>query len=457
MVAVAWIASAAEHVDQPATARDDAPVLVTPPAPMPPRYLRALAHDPGGYDPERGGGVTDLLLGDLLFHSPRTLGTAAQRLGLSCAACHPNGAAHGTLALPTALSDRPGNVDLSTGYFRAGADNHVADFVNIPSLRGARFTPPYGRDGRTASLRELITDVVESEFAGAPLAPYQLRALVQYVEDLDFLPNNLLDAHGRLTERASAAALRGQVLFAAPRAGFGGASCATCHPASSFFRDGQVHRLGTGQPPSPHALDDGFETPSLLGTLETAPYFHDGRFATLAEVVAWFDTAFALGVGAGGRADLTAYLDAVGASDRRVDDRPLAQVMIDSFVYLALLVDGEARDEPRVWVAALEAARDELAHHPVAPAIAPAIARARARVAGLLSRARARMPDALAALRPEVAALQRDLFRLAADWAGALAAPPAREGPATSTPRGALSPRSPRPGSCSLVAAPRGR
>ncbi len=392
---------------------------------MPPRYLRTLAHDPGGYDPARGGGVSDLLLGDLLFHSPRTLGPAAQRLGLSCAACHPSGAAHGTLRLPPEISDRPGNVDLSTAYFRAGADDHVRDFVNIPSLRGARFTPPYGRDGRAASLRELISDVVEAEFGGEPLPAQQLRALLRYVEDLDFLPNRLLDTHGHLTAAASASARRGERLFAQPRAAFDGGSCATCHPPSSFFSDGRTHRLGSGQPPSPHAIDDGFDTPTLLGTAETAPYFHDGRCATLAEVVAWFDRSFALGLGPAGEADLTAYLAAVGASDRTADDRPPAQVMIDSFVYLELLLDGEARDDRRIWIAALEASGDELARHPEAPSVAPAIAGARAQVAALITRMHAGAP--LAPLRPEVATLRRDLFRLAADWAGALAADARRD------------------------------
>jgi hypothetical protein len=387
---------------------------------MPPRYLRALAHDPGGYDPARGGGVSDLLLGDLLFHSPRTLGPAAQRLGLSCAACHPGGAAHGTLRLPSEISDRPGNVDLSTAYFRAGAENHVRDFVNIPSLRGARFTPPYGRDGRAASLREFIGDVVESEFAGAPLPPHQLRALLRYVEDLDFLPNRQLDARGRLTAAASASAHRGEILFAKPRAAFDGDSCATCHPPSSFFRDGKTHRLGTGQPPSPHAIDDGFDTPTLLGAAETAPYFHDGRFATLADVVAWFDRSFALGLGIAGQADLTAYLAAVGASDRTADDRPLAQVMLDGFVYLTLLLDGDDCEDRGIWRAALEASRDELARHPEPPAIMPAITRARSRVAALLARTQAGAP--LAPMRSEVARLRRDLFRLAADWAGATSA-----------------------------------
>ncbi len=115
------------------------------------------------------------------------------------------------------------------------------------SLRGVRFTSPYGRDGRTASLSEFVRDVVTSEFGGAAPPPAQLSALVRYVQDLDFLPNANLDGRGRLTARASASARRGEILFATPRAGFDGGSCATCHVRTSFFRDGRVHRLMSGR------------------------------------------------------------------------------------------------------------------------------------------------------------------------------------------------------------------
>jgi hypothetical protein len=145
---------------------------------LPARYLRTLAHDPGGYDPTRSEGVIDLLLGDLLFHSPHILGPEARRLGLSCHVCHPNGATNATLVI-AGVSDRPGNVDLTTAHFRAGADDRIADPINTPSLRGARFTSPYGRDGRTASLSEFVRDVVSNEFGGAPLPPAQLSALTR--------------------------------------------------------------------------------------------------------------------------------------------------------------------------------------------------------------------------------------------------------------------------------------
>jgi hypothetical protein len=410
----------------PPAAQPIASVAAPQPAPapsllpehLPARYLRTLAHDPSGYDPARPGGVTDLLLGDLLFHSPHILGVEARRLGLSCQVCHPNGATNATLMLE-GVSDRPGNVDLTTAHFRAGADNRIADAVNTPSLRGARFTAPYGRDGRTASLSEFVRDVVTNELGGEPLPPAYLSALVRYVQDLDFLPNGLLDARGRLTAQASASARRGEVLFAMPRAGLDGASCATCHVRTSFFRDGQAHRLTTGRPPSPHAIDDGFETPTLLGTAESAPYFHDGRFATLAQVVTWFDRTFTLGLSPAERIDLTAYLQAVGAVDRREDDRSRARRMVETFVYLGLLVDGEARDDRAIWSAAIDAALAEIARHPRAPALEATIVELERRLRSLATRVTA--GATLPPLRAEVVETRRRLVRLAADWSGALA------------------------------------
>ena len=44
----------------------------------------------------------------------------------------------------------------------------------------------------------------------------------------------------------------------------------------------------------------------------SAPYFHDGRFDNYDQVIAYFDHAFELGLNAQDRADLAAYLAAVG-------------------------------------------------------------------------------------------------------------------------------------------------
>jgi cytochrome c peroxidase len=391
-----------------------------PPATIPGRYLRTLEHNPGGYDPllgsKRGVSSGDLLLGDLLFHSPRTLGPRAQALRVSCNTCHPNGATHGSLFVE-GLSDRAGNVDLTSGFFRTGADDGVMNAVNVPSLRGVRYTPPYGNDGRTASLSEFVSNVVTSEFDGAPLSQEELGALVRYVQDLDFLPNSNLDARGGLTKLANERAARGAAIFAQPRAGFAGMSCASCHVPTSFFRDGRVHRLGSADLPSPHALEGGYRTPTLLGLAETAPYFHDGRFATIADVVVWFDTTFALGLNAREREDLVAYVEAVGAVDRARDDRPLARKLDESFAYVSLLTTERSL---AVWAAAIEAALEVLLTAP--RQLERRVSTLAARLEKVRHAAESEHVPA-SSLVEEARAIRIELGRLAADWAGAVAAP----------------------------------
>lgn len=62
------------------------------------------------------------------------------------------------------------------------------------------------------------------------------------------------------------------------------------------------------------------DTPTLLSSLYTAPYFHDGSQPTLASVVEWFDTQFSLEWSAEEREDLTAYLRAVGSGVDAYED-----------------------------------------------------------------------------------------------------------------------------------------
>ncbi len=87
----------------------------------------------------------------------------------------------------------------------------------------------------------------------------------------------------------SEAAQRGLALFN------GKAACANCHPAN-LFTDLRYHNVGIGmQAESPdvgrfkvtqHEGDRGaFKTPTLRDVARSAPYFHDGSVATLAEAV----------------------------------------------------------------------------------------------------------------------------------------------------------------------------
>jgi cytochrome c peroxidase len=94
-------------------------------------------------------------------------------------------------------------------------------------------------------------------------------------------------------EALSPAAQRGYEVF------FHHAHCSACH-AGPNFTDGAFHNIGVGiDDPAPdlgrHVVsglegDRGaFKTPTLREIARTAPYMHDGRLATLEEVVDYYD------------------------------------------------------------------------------------------------------------------------------------------------------------------------
>lgn len=93
--------------------------------------------------------------------------------------------------------------------------------------------------------------------------------------------------------------------------------CASCHNGANFT-DELLHDTGVAAKPQ------GFKTPTLWGIAATAPYFHDGSAATLAEVVDFYDAGFSqrgdvdpemrgLGLSAQEKSDLVAYLQSLTA------------------------------------------------------------------------------------------------------------------------------------------------
>ncbi len=82
-----------------------------------------------------------------------------------------------------------------------------------------------------------------------------------------------------------------------PRTGQYGADCFHCH-GGALFSDHQFHNNGLdgddpGRAKITHSAADEhkFSTPSLRNVALTAPYMHDGRFATLEEVVEHYSSA----------------------------------------------------------------------------------------------------------------------------------------------------------------------
>ncbi len=279
---------------------------------------------------EQAGGKRSYLfnLGDMLFSSAAIFGGKARDAGMSCNSCHQQGASNPKLFVP-GLSKKPGTFDTTGALFNAKADNGVFDPVTVPSLRGGKYLAPYGHDGRFASLRDFVRNVIVNEFAGAEPSGQTLDALVAYIHDISFLPNAQVTSDGHLTDKASDAARRGEALFNRPFPANASMSCATCHEANAAFVDHKVHDIGTG----------GFyKTKTLINAKINAPYFHDGRYDTFGDVVGYFDKHYSLGLSDAERNDLVAYLDAIGDADTPLTPNTV-QAEVDELAQFASVLD----------------------------------------------------------------------------------------------------------------------
>jgi cytochrome c5 len=106
----------------------------------------------------------------------------------------------------------------------------------------------------------------------------------------------------------AAAAGRGKVVFE------GKAQCARCHDAGLYTDPGwNMHtgaEIGIDDFQASRSPDGRYRTASLEGlwTHTEGGFYHDGRFATLADVVDHYDTTFTLNLTAAEKADLVEYL-----------------------------------------------------------------------------------------------------------------------------------------------------
>jgi len=108
-----------------------------------------------------------------------------------------------------------------------------------------------------------------------------LDALAAYVSSLTSVGQSpFRNADGTLT----ADAVLGQQIFQ------GSGNCASCHAGSDFTDSTTrlLHDVGTIKPSSGKRMNGtltGFDTPTLKGVWDTAPYLHDGSAATLMDVL----------------------------------------------------------------------------------------------------------------------------------------------------------------------------
>jgi cytochrome c peroxidase len=101
-------------------------------------------------------------------------------------------------------------------------------------------------------------------------------ALDEYLQSLKPIPSPRL-VKGKL----SAAAQRGKKLFASDAVG-----CADCHKGA-LYTDQKLHDVGTVG--KFDQSTNRFDTPSLIEVWRSGPYLHDGRAATLRDVLSPFN------------------------------------------------------------------------------------------------------------------------------------------------------------------------
>ena len=201
---------------------------------------------------------------------------------------------------------RDGYLSCASCHLDGGEDGAVWDFTargeglrNTIALNGRRGTA-FGRPHWTANFDEIhdFENDIRNRFGGSGLmtnADFQateaplgtrkagrstdLDALAAYVSSLDdFGKSPHRTAAGELTSAAAA----GETLF-------NELNCGSCH-AGTFLTDGRRHDVGTiatnsGKGSNVALAGVGFKTPTLLGAWRSAPYFHDGSAATLADVI----------------------------------------------------------------------------------------------------------------------------------------------------------------------------
>lgn len=301
----------------------------------------AMAEEPRAVS--AGGGALFLVtLGELVFHTPTLLGPKAGQIGLACRSCHPGGDRNARFFIPGA-SRHPGSYDGTTALFDPKREDGVDNPLEIPSLRGARLTAPYGHDGRFWSLREFTRHVIVEEFAGREPPAVVLDALLAYLLDLDFLPNPLLGPLNRLRDAAPLPAKRGETLFER--------YCASCHVPSTQFLDRRAHNVGT---------DGSFDTPSLRGVALKQRFFHDGRGDGLDSAVEMHLRAIGIGLDAMHRNDLLAYLAAIGDGERPSEPVTLEGRLAMFRRHLALLDRTLAEEDRALGGFIADALRGEL-------------------------------------------------------------------------------------------------
>ena len=199
---------------------------------------------------------------------------------ISCATCHrPDRAFSSAAAIAVGVFGRSGR-------------------RNAPALINRGYGRAFFWDARVATLEEQVLKPIqdpnemdlplEEAAARVGLPPRELsQALATYVRSI-LSGNSRFDRFVNGDRTAlTADEQRGLAIFR------GKGNCTACHVGPNFT-DEKLHDTGVAwQPPGYYADPGGgtgnFKTPTLREVARTSPYMHDGRLATLDDVVNFYD------------------------------------------------------------------------------------------------------------------------------------------------------------------------
>jgi cytochrome c peroxidase len=294
-------------------------LLVTPwlvasvqPAPLP------LPEDPAQARVELGR----RLFFDPILSSDRTI---------SCASCHkPEFAFADNLPVSLGVQGRAGtrntptvmNTAARTSMFWDGRAETLEEQAIFPIENPLEMDLPIADALKRLNDDPHYAQAFAQTYGGPATARTLGRALAAYQKSLDTVQSPY-DRYALGDDAAiSESAKRGRLLF------IGKGKCADCHSGEDFTSD-RFRNIGlyngrdlddrgrgavTGR-----ELDDGqFKVPSLRNVAVTAPYMHNGMFATLREVISYYDNPYRHVPDARGRD--AAMPASLGLSAQEIDD-----------------------------------------------------------------------------------------------------------------------------------------
>lgn len=244
-------------------------------------------------------------LGKMLFHETRLSINNTQ----SCASCHDRGSAFadpgkrfsvGAEGLAGTKNAMPlFNLAWQTGFFWDGRTRRLRDQVLEPIQDAREMHLPLATAVENLSKDAGYADQFAQAFGSAGITADRVGlALEQYLLTL-VSQDSKFDQATRGEAKLTAAEQRGLELFVTefdPSRNLRGADCFHCHGGNLFSNQGFANNGLDATPAAGRggvtgsAADFGkFRVPSLRNIAVTAPYMHDGRFATLEQVIDHYD------------------------------------------------------------------------------------------------------------------------------------------------------------------------